>query len=235
LQLTDRQERILQALVEDYVSTGRAVGSGSILDHSGLPVSSATVRNELALLEEAGLVLQLHTSGGRIPTTQGYRYYIEHLLPTPMMSDDDQVTIRHQFHQAYTEVEEWMKLAAAVLALALGAFTVLDIQISHFYQVDSLLLPLALGVLPAAVVIAQSNDQRAYIWGGVALGAVFASTNTALLLVVPLGLERARAARLQRGSRRRRGGPAPRRAPRRRWANQTRALGRRAAGRPGYG
>jgi heat-inducible transcriptional repressor len=102
--------------VEDYVGTGRPVGSGAVLEHSGLNVSSATIRNELALLEDLGLVLQLHTSGGRIPTTSGYRYYIGHLLPTPIMSDDDQVTIRHQFHQAHTELDEWLKLATAVLA-----------------------------------------------------------------------------------------------------------------------
>ncbi|HEV3313275.1 MAG TPA: heat-inducible transcriptional repressor HrcA, partial [Chloroflexota bacterium] len=63
-----------------------------------------------------GLILQMHISGGRIPTTQGYRYYIEHLLPASLVSDEDQVTIRHQFHQAHTELDEWLKLAAAVMA-----------------------------------------------------------------------------------------------------------------------
>jgi len=114
--LTERQERILKILVEDYVYSGRPIASQAVLERSSLNVSSATIRNELAFLEDQGLVLQLHTSGGRIPTTKGYRYFIEFLLPTPGLSGDDQITIRHQFHQAQGDVAEWLKLAAAVLA-----------------------------------------------------------------------------------------------------------------------
>lgn len=75
----------------------------------------------------------------------------------------------------------------AVLAMALSACTVLDIQLSHFYQVDTVLLPLVLLTLLAAIVIVQTNARSAYLWGGVALGAALASKTTALLLIVPLG------------------------------------------------
>lgn len=74
-----------------------------------------------------------------------------------------------------------------VLAMALGAFTVLDIQLSHFYAVDTVLLPLSLLTILAAVAITQGNKRSAYIWGGIALGAALATKTTALLLVVPLG------------------------------------------------
>lgn len=74
-----------------------------------------------------------------------------------------------------------------VLAMALGAFTVLDIQLSHFYAVDTVLLPLVLLTLLAAVDIAQRNRRAAYLWGGAALGAALATKTTALLLVIPLG------------------------------------------------
>ncbi|HZT97118.1 MAG TPA: heat-inducible transcriptional repressor HrcA [Chloroflexota bacterium] len=116
MSLSERQSRILAALVEVYVTSGRPMGSSAILLHSGLVVSSATVRSELALLEDMGYVAQLHTSGGRIPTTRGYRYYVEHLLPMTPLSERDQLTIRHQFHQAEMEIEESLKLAAAVMA-----------------------------------------------------------------------------------------------------------------------
>lgn len=116
LRIPERQERILKALVDDYVTTGRPVGSAAVLDSSHLNVSSATIRSELASLEDSGMVLQLHISGGRVPTTTGYRYYVEHLLPSAQMPDQDQITIRHQFHQAHTEVDEWLRLAAAVIA-----------------------------------------------------------------------------------------------------------------------
>lgn len=114
--LSERQERILKVLVEEYLTTGRPVGSGTVLDHSHLNISSATIRNELVVLEEIGLILQLHISGGRIPTSEGYRYYVGYLLPTPLLSNDDQMTIRHQFHQAQTELSEWLNLATAVIS-----------------------------------------------------------------------------------------------------------------------
>jgi heat-inducible transcriptional repressor len=114
--LTERQEKILATVVETYIASARPLSSAAIVELSHLPVSSATVRNELATLEEMGFVMQLHTSGGRIPSTAGYKYYIEHLLPKSVISNEDQVTIRHQFHQAHSEVEEWFRLAAAVLA-----------------------------------------------------------------------------------------------------------------------
>jgi heat-inducible transcriptional repressor len=103
-------------MVEEYVASAKPISSAAVLERSALNVSSATIRNELADLEELGLVVQLHTSGGRMPTSLGYRYYIERLLPAPDLSNDEQVTIRHQFYQARTEIDEWLRLAAAVIA-----------------------------------------------------------------------------------------------------------------------
>jgi YYY domain-containing protein len=76
---------------------------------------------------------------------------------------------------------------AGVVAMALTAFTVLDIQLSHFYAVDTVLTPLALATLLAAVHMAQTGNRRAYVWGGIAFGAALATKTTALLLIVPLG------------------------------------------------
>ncbi len=75
----------------------------------------------------------------------------------------------------------------AVVAMALTAFTVLDIQLSHFYAVDTVLTPLALATLLAAVYMAQTNSRRAYMWGGIAFGAALATKTTALFLIIPLG------------------------------------------------
>ena len=76
-----RKSRILQSLVEEHIRTGEPVSSQAILDHSDLDVSSATIRNELAALEGYGFITQPHTSSGRIPTRQGYRYYVDHGSP----------------------------------------------------------------------------------------------------------------------------------------------------------
>lgn len=78
--LTDRQRRLLQIIITEYVASAVPVGSQLIVDQYWPEVSSATVRNEMAVLEEAGLIAQPHTSAGRTPTIEGYRYYIDKIL-----------------------------------------------------------------------------------------------------------------------------------------------------------
>ena len=82
--LDDRKSNVLKALVEEYIRTGEPVSSQAVLDRSGLDVSSATIRNDLARLESYGFVQQPHTSAGRIPTDQGYRFYVDHLAPAKL-------------------------------------------------------------------------------------------------------------------------------------------------------
>jgi heat-inducible transcriptional repressor len=81
-----------------------------------LQVSSATVRNELAVLDDLGYLQQLHTSAGRIPTEKGYRYFVQRLVGEFELPLDERQMIRHQFHQTRLELDQWMRLAAAVLA-----------------------------------------------------------------------------------------------------------------------
>ena len=117
--LTERRQRLLQFIVDEYVSTAQPVGSSAIVEKYRLPVSPATVRNEMARLEEEGYIVQPHTSAGRIPTDRGYRYYVEALMREEQLPQAVQQTIRHQFHQAARELEEWAHLAAAILATRL--------------------------------------------------------------------------------------------------------------------
>ncbi|OFW66124.1 MAG: heat-inducible transcription repressor HrcA [Actinobacteria bacterium RBG_16_68_21] len=79
--LDERKAAILGALVEDHIETGAPVSSRVILERSGLDCSSATIRNELVVLEREGYVSKPHTSAGRVPTDRGYRYYVDHLSP----------------------------------------------------------------------------------------------------------------------------------------------------------
>jgi heat-inducible transcriptional repressor len=82
MEQTDRSKRVLAALVREYIASGEAVASSLLVNAAGLGVSSATVRNILARLEEEGYVQQPHTSAGRIPTDRGYRFYVDLLLET---------------------------------------------------------------------------------------------------------------------------------------------------------
>src|SRR5436309_11428544 len=77
---TERSKRVLAALVREYIATGEPVASSLLVTAAGLGVSSATVRNILARLEDEGFVQQPHTSAGRIPTDRGYRFYVDLLL-----------------------------------------------------------------------------------------------------------------------------------------------------------
>jgi heat-inducible transcriptional repressor len=77
--LDDRKLAVLRAIVEDYVSTNEPVGSKSIVDRHNLDVSPATIRNDMAVLEEQGFIVQPHTSAGRVPTDKGYRLFVDRL------------------------------------------------------------------------------------------------------------------------------------------------------------
>jgi heat-inducible transcriptional repressor len=113
--LTRRREKILSLIIGEYISKGAPVSS-EVVAKKGLGVSPATVRNEMMELEEEGYIVQPHTSAGRIPTEKGYRRYIESLMAYARISKDEQFMIRHQFHQVERVVEEWTRLAAAILS-----------------------------------------------------------------------------------------------------------------------
>ncbi|HZU11271.1 MAG TPA: heat-inducible transcriptional repressor HrcA [Chloroflexota bacterium] len=115
MELTERQERILKTIVEEYIRTARPVGSAAVLAAAPLGVSPATIRNEMAALAELGYIQHLHTSGGRVPTNAGYRYYVERLMVTGEMSPVEAMTIRRELSEA-ADLEDWLKLAATVLA-----------------------------------------------------------------------------------------------------------------------
>ncbi len=115
--LTERQEKVLAFVVREYVENAQPVGSET-LRRRGMNVSSATIRNELASLEDLGYLMHPHTSAGRIPTEKGYRYFVESLMEEFELPAVDQRMIRHQFHQVTLDIDQWMRLSAAVLAHA---------------------------------------------------------------------------------------------------------------------
>lgn len=122
--LTERRSALLNLIVEDYVETALPVGSQFIVRKHEVPVSSATVRLEMARLEEQGYITQPHTSAGRVPSDKGYRYYVESLMAEEALAAEEREKIRHQFHQAERAMEQWFQLAAAVLAHSVSNFAV---------------------------------------------------------------------------------------------------------------
>jgi heat-inducible transcriptional repressor len=122
--LTERRSALLNLIVEEYVDTALPVGSKYIVSKHDMPVSPATVRLEMARLEDEGFISQPHTSAGRVPSDKGYRYYVESLMAEEAIPREEQETIRHQFHQAERAMEQWFQLAAAVLAHSVSNFAV---------------------------------------------------------------------------------------------------------------
>src|ERR671934_2445061 len=100
-ELTPRRERILRHVVEEYVALAQPVPSDLIARKYEADLSPATVRNEMAALEEAGLITHPHTSAGRVPTDRGYRYFVELLLQEQkQLAPAERRALRQQFHHS---------------------------------------------------------------------------------------------------------------------------------------
>ncbi len=111
--LDERKVKILEAIIRTYLETGEPVGSRTISKYTDLNLSSATIRNEMSDLEELGYIVQPHTSAGRIPSDQGYRFYVDHLLE----SRDKEISDMKDFVIEHTEkMEQVLKQVAKMLA-----------------------------------------------------------------------------------------------------------------------
>src|SRR5918998_1852089 len=136
--LSERQARVLKAIVEDHIRHAGPVASEALVREHALGVSSATVRNEMSELESMGYIYQPHTSAGRIPSEKGYRYFVQRLMEEERIPRAEQLTIRHQFHQVALMREEWLQLGAAVLARVAHAAAIVSApvvsasRIKHF-------------------------------------------------------------------------------------------------------
>jgi heat-inducible transcriptional repressor len=114
--LSARKASVLRAVVEAYVSTGEPVGSETVAEHAGLGVSSATIRNEMASLEEQGYLSHPHTSAGRIPTDAGYRHYVDSLPSPTRLKDAQRRQIAAHFAEAILDLEEVLKGSVHLLS-----------------------------------------------------------------------------------------------------------------------
>lgn len=116
MKMSDRKKKILQIVVDEYINTAVPVSSKSIAEKHLTDVSSATVRNELASLEELGYLTQFHTSGGRVPSPQAYRFYIEELMEKGNLSEKDLDYIESAFSGKSNDVEHLVKSVSKVIS-----------------------------------------------------------------------------------------------------------------------
>ncbi len=114
--LTQRQSTILNAIIKQYIASAIPVPSEAIAGDYPDKISSATIRNEMAYLENEQYIVRPHISAGGIPSDRGYRYYVESLMQESELPLNEQRTIRHLFYQVEQQVEEWARLAATILS-----------------------------------------------------------------------------------------------------------------------
>ena len=130
MKLDDRKKRLLKLTVENHIKDGSPVGSTFLVDSGDLDVSGATVRNEMRELEEGGLVAQPHTSAGRIPTEQGYRYYVKHMMKPEQIKSDKQ----EEFEKLISDEEnKGIKDAAKETSKEVNAAVLVSFNLDNVY------------------------------------------------------------------------------------------------------
>ena len=116
MQLDERKYLILQAIIDDYIMTAMPVGSRTISRKSGVGYSPATIRNEMSDLEELGYLDQPHTSAGRVPSNKAYRLYVDHLMKTVKLTNDERERMHDHLLAKSKQVEGVIRSAAGVLS-----------------------------------------------------------------------------------------------------------------------
>ena len=170
--MDERKKNILHALIQDYIATAEPIGSRTIARKYNLGVSSATIRNEMADLEEMGFIEQLHTSSGRVPSDKGYRFYVDFLMKKMDISPPEEQFIHDQLKENIQHMEKLFKKTSDVLsqftnciALAMGPLvsetTVEQIQLLPMQNDKVLLMVISdKGVVDNGVISFSGNYDK---------------------------------------------------------------------------
>ncbi|NYC28644.1 heat shock gene repressor HrcA [Clostridium saccharobutylicum] len=117
MSIDDRKIKILQAIINDYIRTGDPVGSRTIAKNYDLGIGSATIRNEMADLEDMGYLEQPHASAGRIPSSKGYRLYVDKLMDNQRLTEEEDLKIKQYIiDSAMLEVDKIVRQTSALLS-----------------------------------------------------------------------------------------------------------------------
>ncbi|MBQ1511580.1 MAG: heat-inducible transcription repressor HrcA [Selenomonadaceae bacterium] len=114
--IDERKQRILQAIIDDYISSAEPVGSRTLARKHDLGVSPATIRNEMADLEMFGYLEHIHTSSGRIPSSKGYRFYVDGLIPPKPVSDEEKALIDRWYKARVRRIDEVFRETARLIS-----------------------------------------------------------------------------------------------------------------------
>lgn len=152
--LSERKYRILKAIIQNYLDTGEPVGSRTISKYTDLNLSSATIRNEMADLEEMGYIVQPHTSAGRIPTDKGYRFYVDELIEgkEEEIAETNEIVIHKQ-----DKIDRMLKQVAKVLANNTNYAAMISSPAFHRSKIKFIQLSLIDKFQVMAIVVIEGN------------------------------------------------------------------------------
>ncbi|NPD30314.1 heat-inducible transcription repressor HrcA [Eggerthellaceae bacterium zg-1084] len=156
--LSDRRQRVLAALIEEYVAQAMPVGSRTLTERYGLGVSPATVRNELSFLEDEGYISQPHTSAGRVPTDRGYRAFVDNLIATGAIDDrTEDLQLIEALRGRASELDRLIDEATDALVRLTDCLSVV-VPLAHYASVRQVTL-VSLGARTAVVVVVTRDGQ----------------------------------------------------------------------------
>ncbi|MGR3741701.1 heat-inducible transcriptional repressor HrcA [Companilactobacillus sp. DQM5] len=158
--LTDRQNLILKEIFKIFTETGQPVGSKTLMDYLPIKVSSATIRNEMAVLEEQGLIEKTHLSSGRVPSVEGYRYYLDHLVQPTKVSNQTSKVIEQNFDHHFHQIDDIIQESAKILS-NLTSYTAITLspEKNSTYLTGFRIVPLTSRQFMAVLVTNQGTVQ----------------------------------------------------------------------------
>ena len=154
MELDERKKKILKAVIRNYLETGEPVGSRTISKYTDLNLSSATIRNEMADLEEMGYILQPHTSAGRIPSDQGYRFYVDTMMEE---KDREMVELKETLLERQDKMETLLKQVAKVVAQNTQYAAMISAPSTHHNKVKFIQLSRVNPSQILAVIVVEGN------------------------------------------------------------------------------
>ena len=131
MELSDRKRAILQAIIEDYISTAEPVGSRNIAKNHDLGLSAATIRNEMADLEEMGYLDKPHTSAGRIPSEMGYRFYVDSLMHRYSLTIDEISNLQKSMDRKYNQLESVVSEISDIISRATNYPAIVELPMAN--------------------------------------------------------------------------------------------------------
>ena len=154
MQLDDRKMKILQAIIRNYLETGEPVGSRTISKYTDLNLSSATIRNEMADLEELGYIVQPHTSAGRVPSDAGYRLYVDTMMEEKQREVDE---MKEELLEKENRLDHLLKQTAKLLAVNTNYATIVSAPLIHRNKLKFIQLSKVSAAQVLAVIVVEGN------------------------------------------------------------------------------